>query len=165
MRLSTLHAKACLHCTLSSFGFCSGELTVLLSAVEMDRCVCWSFIQPFSPPPPNQMCFHSSPLHQSLITHPSGIVQVSPVAVATAGCEELRGNVLLLWPWSLSLFCWLFHSIVPGSYTVSQTQLTGLNLPSQLWNFKDYSSHYCSLTFFTLRRSRCSIFQMPRFRF
>lgn len=34
--LSTLH-KARLRCTLSSFGFCSGELIVLLFAVEMDR--------------------------------------------------------------------------------------------------------------------------------
>lgn len=29
--------NACLHCTLPSFGFCSGELIVLLFAVEMDR--------------------------------------------------------------------------------------------------------------------------------
>lgn len=39
-------------------------------------------------------------------------------------------------------FCWLFCSIVCKSCAVSQTQLTALNHLSQIWNFKDYTSHH-----------------------
>ncbi len=164
--LSTLH-KARLRCTLSSFGFCSGELIVLLFAVEMDRSAGRQRLVEFYSAIQLPKC--------AFIASVTPIINYSPRhSAGLAGCygdgPRLRGA-----PWLHAVVVTVIRVfpllVVPFN---CQTQLTRLNLLSQIRNLKDYASHHselqqqfrprylCVLCFFNVLSSLVSCVYMSR---